>query len=196
VTVSASPLAVLVLIVGYSCFIVFLWATRRHFLVPGPMPRGMRLVILLSFVGTIWFTVRVVVSGVGPGAPYAIVLMAAAFALFCWTVKVTRTRRLPIAFAGNLPDFIYRTGPYRFVRHPFYLSYILCWIGTSVATRDLWSWTVPLAMTVLYIAVAWREEQRFQRSRLSKAYDAYRKRTAMFVPTLPRSGPCGEEDGP
>lgn len=188
-----SPLAVLVLIVAYGCFIVFLWATRRHFLVPGPMPPGMRVVILLSFVGTIWFTVRVVVSGVGPAAPYAIALMAAAFALFCWTVKVTRARRLPIAFAGSLPDFIYRTGPYRYVRHPFYLSYIVCWIGTSVATRDLWSWSVPLAMTALYVAVAWQEEQKFRGSRLSKAYDAYRKRTAMFVPILPRPGPYEEK---
>lgn len=185
-----SLLATLVLVVGYACFIVFLWATRKHFLVSGPMPPGMRIVIVLSFIGTIWFTVRVAVSGVGPGAPYAIALMAVAFGLFCWTVKATRERRLPIAFAGALPNFIYRTGPYRYVRHPFYLSYILCWIGTSVATRDVGSWVVPLVMAAIYVVVAQREERGFDSSRLAEAYAAYRRKTAMFIPVARRGDAC------
>ena len=187
-----SFLAGLVLIVGFGCFIPFMWATRSHFLISGPLPPGMRMVIALSFVGAIWFTVRVVVSGIGPGAPYAVALMAVALGLFGWTVKTTRERRLPIAFADDLPNFIYRIGPYRYLRHPFYMSYILCWIGTSLATRGIWSWVVPLVMAVVYVAVARREERKFRVSRLSGAYDAYRKKTAMFIPT--HYGVGGDEE--
>jgi len=180
---NSNPLSWLVLIFGFGCFIPFMWATRRHFLVSGPLPAGMRVVIVLSFVGAIWFVARVVASGVGPGAPYALALMAVALGVFCWTVGTTRERRLPIAFADDMPNFIYRTGPYRYLRHPFYMSYILCWIGTSLATRGVWSWVVPLVMTAVYVAVARQEEQKFSLSRLSGDYDAYRKKTAMFIPT-------------
>ncbi|MEO9190920.1 MAG: methyltransferase [Acetobacteraceae bacterium] len=185
-------LAGLVLIVGFGCFTAFMWATRSHFLISGPLPPGMRMVIALSVVGAIWFTVRVVVSGIGPGAPYAVALMAVALGLFSWTVMTTRERRLPIAFAHDLPNFIYRSGPYRYLRHPFYMSYILCWIGTSLATRGIWSWVVPLVMAAVYVAVARREERKLRASRLSEAYDAYRKKTAMFIPT--GYGLAGDEE--
>lgn len=181
-------LATIVLIVAFGCFIAFLWATRKHFLVCGPMPPAMNWVTLLSFVGAAWFTARVSAFGVGPGAPYAIVLTGIALGLFCWTVKTTRVRRLPIAFADDLPDFIYESGPYRYIRHPFYMSYMLCWIGTSAATRGIWSWTVPVVMSAIYVTLARREERRFSTSRLAGAYDAYRRHTTMFIPTsFPRS---------
>ena len=190
----SNPLSWLLLIFGFGCFILFMWATRQHFLISGPLPPGMRMVILLSVVGAIWFAVRVVVSGAGPGAPYGVALMGVSLGLFCWTVATTRERRLPIAFADDMPEFIYRTGPYRYLRHPFYMSYILCWIGTSAATRGVWSWVVPLVMGTVYVAVARREEQKFRASRLSEAYDAYRKRTAMFIPTYHVRG-ADEDNG-
>ncbi len=68
------------------------------------------------------------------------------------------------------------------------MSYILCWTGTSLATRGVWSWVVPLVMTAVYVAVARREEQKFNLSGLSGDYDAYRKKTAMFVPTYHMRG--------
>lgn len=187
-------LAALTLAVGCGCLMTFLWATKRHFVVSGPMPAGMRAVILLSFLGSAWFVVRVVIAGAGPGAPYAIILMVVSLGLFCWTVKATRARRLPIAFADDLPDFICRSGPYRFVRHPFYLSYILCWLGTSAATSDVWSWVVPVVMSVFYVVIARREERRFTTSRLAGLYDAYQKSTAMFIP-MPFKWGAGEERG-
>lgn len=181
-------LGTVVLILGCGSFAGFVWATRWHFVLHGPLPAGMRAIIALSFAGAVWFAARVVLSGTGPGAPAAIVLMSVGLVLFIWAVKATRTHRLPIAFAGDQPAFIYRSGPFRYVRHPFYLSYILCWVATSLATRGAWSWVVPLVMGAIYFAVARQEEQKFSASSLSGSYDAYRKATAMFIPGLRRRG--------
>lgn len=179
-----TPIAALVLIVGYACFIAFMWATKRHFLIARPMPAGMRLILVLSFIGAIWFTVRVILRGVGPGAPYAIALMIVSLWLFCWTIETTRERRLPIAFADDLPSMVYRTGPYRWLRHPFYMSYILCWVATSLATRGTESWSIPLVLGGLYVMLAVREEHHLGASPLAGSYASYRKDAGMFIPRI------------
>jgi protein-S-isoprenylcysteine O-methyltransferase Ste14 len=188
----ADAFAVCVLVLGSICLGAFLWATRKHFLVGGRMPIGMRMVTWLSLAGAGWFVVRVLADGVGAGAPFAIPMMALAVGLFGWTVRTTRERRLPIAFSDELPSFVYGTGPYRYVRHPFYLSYIIFWIGTSVATQGIWGWTVPLVMSGIYIHLARREERGLRASRLAGVYERYRKHTAMFVPSVPLRRACEE----
>lgn len=180
-------LTVLVLAIAYVSLAAFAWATRRHFVVSGSMPLGMKLVFLLNVLGGVWFTAAIALSGSGPGSPYAAALMSAALMLFCATIMATRASRLPIAFATELPGFIYRTGPYRYVRHPFYVSYMLFWTGTALAVSSLAIWAVPLVMCALYMSIALSEERRLSTSRLAEAYRTYRTTTGMFIPSIFRS---------
>jgi len=75
-------------------------------------------------------------------------------------------------------------GPYRYVRHPFYLSYSLFWLAGAVAV-PYWPMIVgSLGMLTLYYRAAAQEEQTIARSGLSAEYEAYKRTTGMFLPRI------------
>ena len=72
-------------------------------------------------------------------------------------------------------------GPYAFVRHPLYSSYLLLTIGFFFATSN---WFVGALMLVYFIAVAARahKEEEMLAVRLGDVYEEYREKTPRFVP--------------
>lgn len=112
----------------------------------------------------------------------AIAMMAATMA----------TNRVPLALwhqdgERNTPRQIVTYGPYRWVRHPFYVSFILLSIGTAFIVRDAVSMAaVPLGLLSLDWTVR-HEEQKLLASPLGDEYGAYRARTGRFVPRMSRS---------
>lgn len=173
-----------IVLIAVACFAAGVWGTRGHFVIIGRLPTGMWLINGLSFIGALWFFARIATAGLGWGAPYALCLMVASFALFWWSVTTTRTRRPHIAFTDKQPQLIIGSGPYRFVRHPFYVSYLLCWIATGMATPGVGGYVVPFLMAVLYVYLAIREERGFRSSDLAEEYQRYRECTGMFVPRI------------
>lgn len=159
------------------------WGAKRHFVVPGRVPAGTLLLMIVNLLGWTWFTTKLLLSGVGPGGPYAAVLFAAAVALFWQAVKATRAPRPNAAFVTDQPQTVYQTGPYRLIRHPFYASYVLGWVGTSLATKGLYSWLVLGVLTGIYVGLAWWEERAILKSGQASAYQQYRARTGMFIPS-------------
>lgn len=172
----------LVLATGAACFLAFSWGTLRHFRPVGPMPLGMRLVGGISLLTMAVFTGSVVQSPLSAAWPLAPVLSAGALALFTWTVRATREKGFALAFAGAQPSSILETGPYRYVRHPFYTSYLLFWAATGVATGSGICWIGPMVLLACYAMAARREEHLIMRSRLAAEYSAYVLRTGMFLP--------------
>lgn len=77
------------------------------------------------------------------------------------------------------------TGPYRFVRHPFYVNVALAFGSLSLVTRSWWfiAWIV-LALALL--AVRTRREEANLEARFGDAWRAYAARTGRFVPRLAR----------
>ncbi|MCK8785360.1 EAL domain-containing protein [Roseomonas sp. NAR14] len=108
-------------------------------------------------------------------------------AVFWWAVATTRRRPPAIAYADAdsdsdwAPAMLYEAGPYAFVRHPFYVSYCLFWIGLAVAAGP-WQWLGSLPIVAWYCTIARAEERRLGRSALAGAYAAYRARTGMLLP--------------
>lgn len=178
----AEPLFIVAIAAALGCFASGLWGTRRHFVVHSQTPRGMWILTLLSFAAWTWFGVRLARSGLGPAAGVGIAAMVAAIALFWYAVATTRSRPPAIAFAQTQPSTFYSRGPYRFVRHPFYVSYLLCWVGTSLVTRGLLSWVVPVLFAVIYFRLAVQEELTFMHSEFAATYKDYQRRVGMFFP--------------
>jgi hypothetical protein len=58
--------------------------------------------------------------------------LTVSLALYDWAARSIRGRLF--SFAGNhdLPQFVHQSGPYSYVRNPFYLSYLLAEISTLV----------------------------------------------------------------
>ncbi len=170
------------------CFAGFSWGVKGHFRSTGKMPPGMRLISLLSLAGFSLFTARLVMQpqGAVPASQTiaALLLFTASLALFGWTIRATRQTPPTLAFDTDQPDFLLKHGPYRYVRHPFYLSYMLFWVGTAAASSALLAWATPMLMLALYQHAASREEQKFAASGLSAAYTAYRRSAGMFLPRV------------
>lgn len=171
-----------VLAFGAACFLAFTWAMLRHFRSDGPMPFGMRVVGATSLAAMavfIWSVCTAQLSRVWPVAP---ILSAVSLASFGWAVHATRNAGLAFAFAAAKPSVLVVSGPFRYVRHPFYISYLLFWFATCFATSSSICWVGPLMLLACYAAAARKEERLMARSDLGAEYASYASRTGMFFP--------------
>ncbi|SIO66016.1 Protein-S-isoprenylcysteine O-methyltransferase Ste14 [Singulisphaera sp. GP187] len=74
-------------------------------------------------------------------------------------------------------------GPYRWVRHPFYLAALLIILSFSLLTASLWVAIVGgVALTLLIVRS--RTEEAQLEARFGAAYRAYRDRTGFLFPRL------------
>lgn len=171
------------------CFASFIWAIRSFFTSPDKMKTGMCVISLsgtLSMalhLGAIMFA-RVNLSYL---TTFGIAAYLGSLGLFWWSIYTVRTKPLSLAFSTDVPAYLVATGPYRFVRHPIYTSYLLCWIAGVIVARQYWL-TVTLAMMFsLYYKAAIYEEAKFSGSSLAADYQKYKQTRGMFFPKLPGS---------
>jgi len=165
------------------CLSSFGWAVGRHF-VCQQLTVLMRLTAAVGLVVGMLEAIAIFrATIIRPGQfVIAVVLCAASLAIFWWTTRVTRARRLSVAFSADEPHHLLIAGPYRFVRHPFYVSYSLFWIAGLIAVPR-WYLVPGIALMIgLYIRAARMEEGKFANSALSESYEYYRSQTGMFLP--------------
>lgn len=171
-------------LLSVACFGSFAWAVKGHFRSRGPVPTGMRVISAASLASMAWFLERLLFDDLASYWPIAAAMDAVAFILFWWAVRTTKLRRLTLAFDDDLPSFLHLQGPYRWIRHPFYASYVLFWIASSLATPGMLPWVVPVGFAAIYIAAATKEERKFETSPLAPEYVRYRSYTGMLLPSL------------
>jgi len=104
--------------------------------------------------------------------------------LFSESVRATRNSRLSVAFSTDAPTFLNQSGPYRAVRHPFYVAYTLSWTAAAVASAHPASFAILLFMLAFYFIAGRLEERKFLASPHAAAYEHYRRRAGMFLPRL------------
>jgi protein-S-isoprenylcysteine O-methyltransferase Ste14 len=172
----------LIACLGLACFAAFGWAVKGHFRAPGAISAAMKLIGALSLLGFLSFLWQLRNGAIA--WPVVAGLFVLSLWLFAWAVHTTRFYPPTLAFDTERPHILFCQGPYRYVRHPFYLSYMLFWVGTAISTPSLGAWAAPLILGALYYRAALREEQKFARSDLAPDYDAYRRQAGMFLPRL------------
>ena len=170
-------------VLSLAAFGSFGWALRGHFVVRGRMPHGMRLLSLASLIAYLNFGCLLMWDSREPTlwTTAGLTVLAASIVLFWWTVQTTRRHRFQVAYTEADPHMICTLGPYAYVRHPFYLSYIVFWFATAAIVGG-WQWIAAAAMVVWYAGIARQEERRFRTSALSAVYAAYQRRTGMLLP--------------
>jgi protein-S-isoprenylcysteine O-methyltransferase Ste14 len=112
---------------------------------------------------------------------WALLAYCASLLLFGWTVSASSGKGLIPVHGKREPTQLLVKGPYRYVRHPFYASYILYHAGNALATRSVVPWTFFALIFALYLHAAWREERSLS---ASAAYRVYRRKVGMFIPWL------------
>lgn len=163
---------------------LYTWSLRGHFSSPR-MPSGMKLVSAAVTLTTLLF-LYLTWSRPQPAAAQllGLALQLGATALFWWAISASRRAKLRFAFDPDKPDSLVTIGPYRYVRHPFYTSYIVFWSGWAIATWSAWAALPVVAFIVIYIVAAKGEEGKFAATPLAAEYEAYRRRTGFLIPKL------------
>lgn len=113
-----------------------------------------------------------------------VLLSLAAFGLMGLTLG---THRIPLALwhqNNDAPRNIVTWGAYRYIRHPFYSSFLLTLIGAILIAPSI----VTIACFVYGILMmnhtAKGEEARLSQSAFGAEYQAYVKKTGRFIPGL------------
>ena len=103
--------------------------------------------------------------------------------LFLSAMEAARGTRMQRSFIDHpLPHRLITTGPYAWVRHPFYLGYIIGALAPAVAIANIWMVAVSAAMIGIVVAAALREERVWLAGPRAEAYRDYRARVGMFLP--------------
>jgi protein-S-isoprenylcysteine O-methyltransferase Ste14 len=116
----------------------------------------------------------------------AVPVLACAFALIAATLAI---HRVPLALwhqGDDAPKSIVTYGPYKLVRHPFYVSFLLLLLGTAMLTREAIGLGSFLAGIAILEWTAAGEEKKLLASQFGDEYGAYKARTGRFVPRLSR----------
>ena len=75
------------------------------------------------------------------------------------------------------------SGPYRWVRHPFYVAFALAVAANSVVTAN-WFLALTGVITIALLVIRTRTEEEKLIERFGDAYRNYMERTGRFIPRL------------
>ncbi len=116
------------------------------------------------------------VSAIIGSAIYILALL-----LFWWAINTAKS--LNFAF-GNFNGQIITSGPFRFVRHPFYVSYFFIWLTSTLLFNSVILWITLLYLVAFYVSSAKSEEKAILSSRQACEYQAYCQQVNMFLPRI------------
>lgn len=103
-------------------------------------------------------------------------------ALVVWTLR-TLGMNLTDTVVTRRAHTLVTTGPYRWVRHPFYLSALLISVGNALAAANGFLFAAGV-LTFILMAARSRIEERKLLERFADPYRAYRERTGRFLPRV------------
>ena len=121
----------------------------------------------------------------GPESIVSIVCYLISLFLFLGTLGTVYRRKesgLSVAFSTDVPVRLIRSGPYAYIRNPFYTAYLLAFFAPLCSKWDGLSALFFTAMLLVYYNAARLEEKKFASSVLKEEYVAYCASTGQFLP--------------
>lgn len=176
------------LVLSSACFASFSWAVARLFAAPqGSQPAAMKW---LGALGVAFFVLQLLSIAYLPSGSHRAVsiaglcLFVVALSVFWWAVPYARSAKLRIAFADGQPDQLLTGGPYRYVRHPFYASYLMFWLAGVHVSQQWFLVSSVVVMGLFYVKAIRKEEGEFLSGDLAEPYRAYAANTGALLPRL------------
>jgi protein-S-isoprenylcysteine O-methyltransferase Ste14 len=109
-------------------------------------------------------------------------LAVVAAALLIWTLR-NLGKNLTDTVVTRKEHTLVTTGPYRWVRHPFYVAFALASLANSLVTANWFLFVTGGVVFVLLVVRTRKEEDRLI-ERFGDDYLEYMKRTGRFFPRL------------
>lgn len=113
---------------------------------------------------------------------FSILLSTCSLSLFVVSIREFHNDMPMLALSSNQTEKLVFTGPYSFVRHPIYLSYIINWIAPVVLTLNIFAAVAVMGIITMYINIAIAEERVIEQSPLSHSYRLYQREVPMLIP--------------
>jgi protein-S-isoprenylcysteine O-methyltransferase Ste14 len=181
-------LHLLLLLSAIFCLGSFIYGAQCFFVKPEKKNIGLVMIYVCNaiFGGMHWLAIGFLYTFNPIAYTVGLVLYGCAVSLFWWAISVNRKKPLTFAFTNDKPEHLIATGPYRYVRHPFYVSYLIAWIAGAVSISQYWLLIAFCVTFVLYLDAALREERKFSSSDLSTQYAQYQSQVGMFLPLFGR----------
>ncbi|CAO3645858.1 unnamed protein product [Cunninghamella echinulata] len=101
---------------------------------------------------------------------------------FKWAIYVNSFYLRPMATTDN--QYICTDGPYKIIRHPGYLAFIISWIGFSAATGN-WIVFITISAMALYAYVRRiKAEEQMLLDHFSVDYQQYMNESSRIIPFI------------
>ncbi|MBL7543265.1 MAG: isoprenylcysteine carboxylmethyltransferase family protein [Bdellovibrionaceae bacterium] len=111
-------------------------------------------------------------------------MLLISLSLFWYAKRTIENVKFDVIFSKKTPEVIVMEGPYRLIRHPFYTSYIVTYLGLILLNYNFLVSLVAGVLVVDYVFAALNEEKKFLTSSFSKEYKSYQSKTKMFFPFI------------
>ncbi|TLN19301.1 isoprenylcysteine carboxylmethyltransferase family protein [bacterium] len=112
-----------------------------------------------------------------------VILVLLGCALFAWARRTLRA-----AYSGHLnvttEQILVQSGPYRIVRHPAYLGYVLMSLGVCLGYSSLYGLISIPVLLLPGLVYRIRTEDRLLEAHFQDQFRAYAARTARLIPRL------------
>lgn len=149
---------------------------------------GLRLAALVMFIGGIlWMSIPAWMSWASIPLPMwlrwvGLVLATIGGCLVVWTFH-NLGKNLTDTVVTRQEHSLITSGPYRWVRHPFYLAGALAALGVCLATAN-WFLAVFGAVILIFLYCRTRIEEEKLVARFGDEYRNYMQRVGRFLPRL------------
>jgi protein-S-isoprenylcysteine O-methyltransferase Ste14 len=110
--------------------------------------------------------------------------LLAALTLFGWARIAIHGKFFSYINSTDVPQFVCTAGPYHWIRHPFYASYLLTLLAVTVMFPTYVTIIGAIVAIVAFTNAAKFEESKFEGSPVAAEYAAYMQRTGRFLPRM------------
>ena len=151
------------------------------------MGKGDRIALLHALSGAGAMVVGLLTKGGLAGSPsvfrpVGLGVSGVGMLLFAYTVAFLRA-----AFLGNVEPVtqnLIQVGPYRWVRHPLYLSMLITILGFSLALRSIAGLAMAVAVFLPLTVLRASLEEASLRAKFGAEWEAYVARTHFLIPLI------------
>ncbi|KAK0625793.1 hypothetical protein B0T14DRAFT_508594 [Immersiella caudata] len=121
---------------------------------------------------------------IAPLSPYRVALILllqiASHTLWSWAQRTVSPNQFTRAMSKDTPKFLVTTGPYAYVRNPFYTAYLMTYAATAVLAGRRVDYLLLGCFYVCYYLVSLSEQRKFERSEVRGEYERFRRSRARF----------------
>lgn len=108
------------------------------------------------------------------------ILQTASHLLWSWTCRTVPPGRLTRALSRDTPRELVITGPYAYMRNPFYSAYLMSYAATATLSGRTVDYVLLVCFYVCYYLTSLSEQRKFEESDLAEAYARFKATRVRF----------------